>query len=184
MGNYKGDVGEYIVESILQLCPSNIKYIHNMVLPSNSGTVTQIDFVILTPARFIALEVKNWDCLVNIKSGFWELLYDSGKRLYVDPVKQNQAHVKYLERYSSYEYENKLFFTDKAKFIGSNDSILNSVQLITLLNDTTRRYTNTEIKREYDKLVQLKYENFDAWLTRLENYEYPSNKTSEFADLI
>lgn len=173
MSTYKGEVGEYIVEEILSnFSPNQVRYIHNMVLPRGNGSVTQIDFLILTPANFIALEVKNWNCTVKVTDteDTWDLEYSSGKRLQSNPRNQNKMHVRILHEYSEYTYINRVFFTNKANIIGNNSFIINSIGLINLLKDSTIRYTQEEIKAEYNKMLDLKYKYYDMWVTRRSNF--------------
>ena len=89
-----GNTGEGIVRGVLE--QSNLTFYHDIYIESNNGKVTQIDFLVVTDRALVCIEVKNYNkCVIKGDdiTDFWTACYRSGTKNFLNPIKQNRAHV-------------------------------------------------------------------------------------------
>lgn len=90
-----GNTGEGIVQCILE--QSNLTFYHDIFLEDSNGKVTQVDFLVLTNNSIVCIEVKNYNkCVIkgDDDSRIWTACYRSGNRNFLNPINQNDIHVK------------------------------------------------------------------------------------------
>lgn len=89
-----GNTGEGVVQSILE--QSGMKFYHDLYIKDTSGRVSQIDFLAITGRALVCIEVKNYSkCVIkgDYETLYWTACYRSGNRNFLNPIKQNNAHV-------------------------------------------------------------------------------------------
>lgn len=185
--NIKGMCGEQLIENILMSQKHRgVKYIQNMLVRKSSNSIAQIDFVILSKAAFIVLEVKNWNCKIYIDeySNEWLCDYGNSKIVYAkNPINQNMMHLKCLYSITDNLYMNKVVFCEDARVIGKSAYIMTPLELTSILMSNKKRYTQQQIDDEYDMLLKHKLKNYGDYLnmvstlknTNFEGFDYYGN---------
>lgn len=99
-----GLYGEFVVDFYLKDLLKEDEYLlTNIIIPKNRYKKTEIDAVIVSNKGVFCIEIKNW--VGRIKGSdqdeYWTQKYDDHRRKnrkVFNPVKQNQAHIRALNR--------------------------------------------------------------------------------------
>lgn len=97
MPMWKGKYSEKLVyKKMLQLPDEYI--IFNDLLFESNGRSTQIDHVVVSPYGVFVIETKGYKgwILGGEKSEYWTQVIYKSKRLFYNPIKQNDGHVRFL----------------------------------------------------------------------------------------
>lgn len=98
----RGYMGEKAVSRLLnELDKKQYTVLHDILLPSDGSThYTQIDHIIVSDFGIICLETKNYSGWIfgDAKQKEWtQVIYKHKERFY-NPLRQNYAHIKALEK--------------------------------------------------------------------------------------
>ena len=100
-----GEYGETLTErklNLLNLFGRNGKTLKNVYIPKPNGETTEIDLIYVTQKGIFVIESKNCSGWIfgDNKSQYWTSCLPNGEhyRLY-NPIKQNNAHIKWLSKY-------------------------------------------------------------------------------------
>lgn len=95
-----GLLGERLLVDQLRFALDPARYIvlEDVYLRVRRGGTTQIDCVVVCPGGVVAVEVKNWQCIVHGKPEYrrWWCRYRRGWKYKPNPRLQNQGHVDAL----------------------------------------------------------------------------------------
>lgn len=102
-----GWYGEHLTSRelmIVKLFGRNGKTLRNVYIPKENGDTTEIDVVFITQKGIFVIESKNYSGWIfgDEKNGFWTASLQNGiKNKFYNPIKQNQTHIRWLEKYLS-----------------------------------------------------------------------------------
>ncbi|MTW22250.1 nuclease-related domain-containing protein [Allochromatium palmeri] len=112
-----GQDGERQVGAALeQLFPA---VVHDVILPTARGGLTQIDHIALTPKGLLVIETKHYrgTILGKPEDRQWVQQRDGRRRLFQNPCRQNYAHLKAVEALElGVPILERVVFTDSAHF--------------------------------------------------------------------
>lgn len=98
-----GIMGEFLIENELyEINEVYGKVVHNIYLPKEDGTSTEIDLVYITQHGIYVIESKNYNGWLfgNYNNKFWTVTYKTGlKQSLYNPIWQNNTHIKYLKNF-------------------------------------------------------------------------------------
>ena len=98
--DYKGEVGEFVVNQEVQCMLDNDKYylLDNVTLRTRDGT-TQIDHIIISIYGVFVIETKNMSGWIfgNPKQKTWTQIIYKDRYKFQNPLHQNYKHVKTLQ---------------------------------------------------------------------------------------
>lgn len=78
------------------------KVLRNVYIPTEDGGTTEIDVVFITRKGIFVIESKNYSGWIfgNEKDQYWTaMLPNKQKNKFYNPIKQNNTHIKWLEKY-------------------------------------------------------------------------------------
>lgn len=96
----KGAIGEQMVANILKkLDPKKYKVINDVLL-QNGNYTSQIDHVVVSDYGIFVIEMKNYSGWIygDEKSQNWTQVFYKRKEKFLNPIIQNNGHVKALEK--------------------------------------------------------------------------------------
>ncbi|AXM87785.1 NERD nuclease [Anoxybacillus ayderensis] len=104
-----GKYGEYKVRKVIENIESsspNIKTFHNLYIPKQDGSMSQIDHIILSNQGLFVIETKNYNgwILGNETSKYWMQVIYKRKEKFLNPILQNKGHVKALKNWLGKEF--------------------------------------------------------------------------------
>lgn len=112
-----GRDGERLVGAALErLFPA---VVHDVILPTAHGGLTQIDHLALTPQGLLVVETKHYrgTILGQPEDRHWVQQRDGRRRLFQNPCRQNYAHLKAVEALGlGVPVLERVVFTDSAYF--------------------------------------------------------------------
>jgi restriction system protein len=112
-----GRDGERLVGAALErLLPA---VVHDVILPTARGGLTQIDHLALTPKGLLVVETKHYrgTILGTPEDRQWVQQRDGRRRLFQNPCRQNYAHLKAVEALGlDVPILELVVFTDSAQF--------------------------------------------------------------------
>lgn len=112
-----GRDGERLVGAALErLFPA---VVHDVILPTAHGGLTQIDHLALTPKGLLVVETKHYrgTILGQPEDRQWVQQRDGKRRLFQNPCRQNYAHLKAVETLGlGVPILERVVFTDSAHF--------------------------------------------------------------------
>lgn len=121
-GEYKGEVGEYIVNQQAKRFLDKDKYhlVNNVTLPTVDGT-TQIDHIIISIHGVFVVETKNMTGWIfgNPKHRTWTQIIYGDRYKFQNPLHQNYKHVKTLKsllRLNSLQLHSVVVFVGECEF--------------------------------------------------------------------
>lgn len=123
----KGEIGEYKVNKKLKNF-SNYLLLKDILLPTETGT-TQIDHILIGKKGVFVIETKNYNGWIygDERSQYWtQVLYNTKNKFY-NPIKQNYAHVKAIERILPSKYKKMIY----SVIVFSNKSDLMKISVST-----------------------------------------------------
>jgi hypothetical protein len=96
----KGWFGETVLNTLLKVKLDGTKYriLHNIMLPTDDGTTTQIDHVIVSEWGIFVIETKTYSGWVfgDAKSPQWTVTHFKRKDRFQNPLRQNYKHLATL----------------------------------------------------------------------------------------
>ena len=96
----KGWFGETVLSTLLKVKLDGTKYriLHNIMLPTDDGTTTQIDHVIVSEWGIFVIEAKTYSGWVfgDAKSPQWTVTHFKRKDRFQNPLRQNYKHLATL----------------------------------------------------------------------------------------
>jgi len=95
----KGWLGEKTIALYLKMLPQDdYVIINDVILPNESGT-TQIDHIVVSVYGIFVIETKNYTGWIygSEKSAQWTLNIYGKKSSFMNPIRQNFAHIKAIE---------------------------------------------------------------------------------------
>ena len=100
--SFKGKAGELLVQTggALMLPSSVYRQYHDVTLPTARGT-TQIDHIVVSVYGVFVVETKNWSGWIfgRERDRRWTQVLRGGKRRsFLNPLRQNQGHVRAVQR--------------------------------------------------------------------------------------
>lgn len=103
-----GRYGETLTERqlhLINLFGRKGRVLRNVYIPKENGETTEIDLIYVTQKGLFVIESKNCSGWIfgDNRSQYWTSCLPNGEhyRLY-NPIKQNNAHIKWLSKYLSY----------------------------------------------------------------------------------
>lgn len=162
INNYKGRVGEAKVNKKLNpllIGKVEHKQINNLILMDQNGKSHQIDHVEIRHNGIFCIETKNyigWIFGDENQEQWTQTLYNGEKNRFVNPLKQNNAHIYHISQVLEKKYKINsvvVMVQNNAKNIKS-DKVVNLNDLSSYLkkyNDGTC-YSSEEIEYIYNKL--------------------------------
>jgi restriction system protein len=118
----KGKLGELKVSSLLQkhLKPPTYQVLDDITVPSVNGT-TQVDHIVVSQYGIFVIETKNFKGWIfgNARDKYWTQTTLGNKSRFLNPIRQNYAHVKALEAatgLSESVFHSIVVFVGSAKF--------------------------------------------------------------------
>ncbi len=93
-----GEAGESVVLDDLKRLDRRYAILHNVVLKTELGDTTQIDFVVLSVYGIFVLEVKNYSGWIfgSEPQELWTQVLYHEKNKFLNPLRQNYKHIKAL----------------------------------------------------------------------------------------
>lgn len=97
-----GLYGEYKVRKAIKKIESTLsgKYnaLHNLYIPKQDGSTSQIDHVILSDQGLFVIETKNYSGWIfgDETSKYWTQVIYKRKEKFLNPILQNKGHIKVL----------------------------------------------------------------------------------------
>ena len=169
--NNKGNFGEMIVASVFdpRFFGNEEHYlINNIYFETGDGKTHQIDHVAIYKTGIFCIESKNIKGKIIGDSNYpkWAVINNDKKYGFLNPIKQNETHVKILRAFleSNYDVHSIIVFINKNKPNDSTSSVLNI--------DELRDYI-----KNYDSDVTLTSEQMKAVYETLSNHKNSSKIT-------
>jgi len=109
----KGLIGEMFVALFLKLLNKDIyRVYHDLYIPKEDGTTTQIDHVITSPYGIFVVETKNYKGWIfgDEKSKNWTQVIYKKKSYFYNPIRQNHGHIRHLKKYLVYPNKTAYIF--------------------------------------------------------------------------
>ena len=140
-----------------KLLKDNEFILKSLLIPTDSGRVTEIDCVLITYRGLFCIEVKNWSGKImgGNTDPVWRQIYEKPKRLpryQKNPVLQNQNHCEFLVKLLNYKFSiyNVVLFLNQGKlrYIQSR----NAFTLKTFEECYNQLSTNKLNKNEIDEI--------------------------------
>ena len=94
--------GEYLTFRCLRKLTGYKKFLFNCYIPKEDGALTEIDLIMLHVSGVYVFESKNYSGWIfgNETDSQWTQSFPSGrKEHFFNPLKQNNAHIKQLQRF-------------------------------------------------------------------------------------
>ena len=134
----KGAFGEHLVRNKLsKLDPTRYKTHNNVFLKLKAGKTSQIDHVVISTFGLFVIETKNYSGWISgeERSEYWTQFFFRSKKRFLNPIWQNNGHVKALKEvlndFGEISYIPIVVFSNKA-----NLKRVNSEKVI-FLNELT-----------------------------------------------
>lgn len=122
-----GSYGEYKVRKAIKKieATSSGKYkaYHNLYIPKQDGSTSQIDHIILSDQGLFVIETKNYSGWIfgDETSKYWTQVIYKRKEKFLNPILQNKGHIKALrdwlgEEFAHIPMHSVVVFLPRAKF--------------------------------------------------------------------
>ena len=167
----KGYYGEQKIKSILLgLKPHGVRFLEDVSLPTCNNGVTQIDFIVFSNSLIACLEVKAWygNIYVPDKGEHWKVTYNKQIVTPPDPVAQNDVHCRAATNASpnGIRYTNLLVFPTNPVIYNKKYYTCTTTDLITMLTDYHKKYSNEIIKQEFEALSNVSNEHYQSLMEK------------------
>ena len=102
---WKGRLGEKMTErelKLVRLFGRKGKILRNVYIPKDNGETSEIDVMYITQKGIFVFESKNYSGWIfgDEKGQYWTaMLPNKQKNRFYNPIKQNQTHIKWLQKY-------------------------------------------------------------------------------------
>lgn len=95
----KGAIGEWLVNQKLEKLDREYTVIHDILLPKEDGTSSQIDHIVTSPYGIFVIETKNYKGWIfgEENSRYWTQTIYRRKTKFLNPIWQNKGHMAALE---------------------------------------------------------------------------------------
>ena len=171
----KGVIGEQRVVNVLNTLSRGCELytLYNVILPSNSDKVTQIDALVFSKKVLLCIEVKAWTCLqIDIPDNTrasWKATYASQDVVNsASPIKQNDYHLDVIRSCSDngYLYEPFVVFTENLKITNRQPNVGSLTDLVHYITDKPDIYGSDFIKKEYEFMKSLSEQYYSNFVIR------------------
>ena len=163
----KGSYGEFVAWKALQsFTAAGACFLHNVYLPKEDGTTTEVDLIMLHISGIYVIESKNYSGWIfgNDRQKMWtQCLNKYTKTHFPNPINQNWLHIKYLRQVlqTSVPINSVIVFSDRCTL--KNVTVSKPNTIITQyseLQDAIYRlsagkftFTQPEVDEMYAKLL-------------------------------
>lgn len=181
----KGAIGERKVNKKLQGI-RGYELLKDIMLPIENGT-TQIDHILIGEKGIFVIETKNYDGWVygDERAHYWTQILYKAKNKFYNPIKQNYAHVKAVERLLPSRYKNMIYsvvvFGDscKLKKIDASTPVINIREIKRFIRrfNTDSRLTEENISYIYEVLKTRNITNKRSRKNHIIRLKIKNNKT-------
>lgn len=175
----RGKKGELNVNLRLQLLPSEEYKVINNLLISSHGHTSQIDHVVLSEYGIFVIETKNYKGWIygSANNEYWtQNIYGNKYQLY-NPIKQNQGHIRALNRILP-DFHPNLFISIVAFSRQSTlkNRYLDNVVYWNQLNRVIRSYSQKrisaeQVQRAYSTLMEANRTSKDSRKQHVHNVQ-------------
>lgn len=111
----KGWIGERIVRWKISL--AGFEALHDFVLPTSTGKLTQIDHLVKTPGGLVCIETKNYSGTIYASSRRKQWTRKPGRQRFFNPLFQNYGHISAIRQYTGdIPVSGYVVFAGSAKF--------------------------------------------------------------------
>lgn len=132
--------------------------VHDVILPTAHGGLTQIDHLALTPKGLLVVETKHYrgTILGQPEDRQWVQQRDGRRRLFQNPCRQNYAHLKAVEALGlGVPILERVVFTDSAYFPnGVPDGVSQLATLEADLAPWRRGRVSSKLRRAWEDVQQ------------------------------
>ena len=160
----KGYIGEKRVHKRLLALGEKYHVFHDVYLPKEDGTTTQLDHIVVSEMGIFVIETKNYTGWIfgNEKQRNWTQMIYKNKQSFYNPVLQNRTHVNAVKRFLQIDhhvhsiivFSNAATFKFKAPF--TTASVIQIAQLKkTILNFQDAVFLNEEVTAFNEQLSNL-----------------------------
>lgn len=156
----KGLRGENLVAATLEKYKHlGAHLIRNFPLRNDSDTgYYQIDTVLVCSRGVFALEVKNWECIVecSLNDIYWKTIYPQRDIMVKSPYLQNKVHCQVLCRLINVPVSNLVVFSDKTTIRNPIKFVISCLDIGDYLADFPVIYPEDEVERILGVLLEYK----------------------------
>jgi len=121
---------KFVTKKLLQLDPAHFRVLNDVLLPSNGSlNTTQIDHIVVSNYGIFCIETKAYQGWIfgDASQEYWtQVIYQYKERFY-NPLRQNYAHIKAVEKLIMSKYPKTRVFSlvafpdaDKLKISGTD----------------------------------------------------------------
>lgn len=175
----KGFWGEYQTYKLLRNIKGNVRFLFNLYLPKENDETTEVDVLMIHESGIYVFESKNYSGWIfgTESQRTWTQSLPAGRRStknhFLNPIMQNQLHIKYLQQclsdYPDIIYHSFILFSDRCE-----------LKKITIDKGTAevmnRRWVPTRIKKSINQTGKiLSKEEIQAIYHKL----FPYSQTDE-----
>lgn len=112
LAQIKGKFGEQLVESILNTLGDEYLVLNDLLIRTSSNKTSQIDHMIISPYGIFVIETKYYRGLIcgNKEEEQWSQYLNHGSQKYnfLNPIMQNESHIKVVKNMIINSYGNDL----------------------------------------------------------------------------
>lgn len=112
LAQIKGKFGEQLVESILNTLGDEYLVLNDLLIRTSSNKTSQIDHMIISPYGIFVIETKYYRGLIcgNKEEKQWSQYLNHGSQKYnfLNPIMQNESHIKVVKNTIINSYGNDL----------------------------------------------------------------------------
>lgn len=171
----KGVLGEHRVSNVLNTLAKNYEMytLYNVVLPSTSKSVTQIDALVFSKKVLLCIEVKAWTCLqINVPydtRNRWRAIYGNQEVVNgTSPIKQNEYHLDVICNCSDNGslYEPFVVFTENPKIVNRPSNVGGLTDLVYYITNRPDIYSSELIRKEYETMKNLSEQYYSNFVVR------------------
>lgn len=159
----KGVRGENLVAATLAKYSNlDAHIIRNFPLRNESDTgYYQIDVVLVCNRGVFALEVKNWECIVECspRDIYWKTIYPNREIMVKSPFLQNRVHCTALCKLLKTTVSNVVVFSDKTTIRNPFQCVISCLDIGEYLTDFPVVYQDAQIQEIVEKLLAYKKEH-------------------------
>lgn len=167
----KGNYGEFILYRKIVKSFGKENVYTNVYLDNEKTDYTEIDVIALSEHGIYVFEMKNYSGLIygSEKDEYWtQVLNRFSKHKFYNPLRQNYAHTKALERYLDLKIDDLIpviVFSNRSKFNVLNVGVDRNILHI----NEVKRFINTNFKTNELKLSEKSIKDFSVKLIERSN---------------
>ena len=166
----KGYRGEFYVRQVVGDTVPGEKYVINDLVFRHGDKTCQVDHVVINKNGVYVIETKNYSGTVygSDSQRYWTQYVGSKKHTVYNPVKQNAAHIGYIQR----RLGRKLYMVNLVVFVQNNIENIQSDAAIPLsvldrrlaLPSKIKPYTAEQMEQIYREILALRDEDLNGEL--------------------